>query len=236
MICPPHCNTGVKLDFEEGSEAFPDKESARGGVGHEAVWDQCPECERLIVLLRRGSYRVQHSEYGSHASLDSIEEEQVLFPKSIIREVAAEVPESYKQDYLEACAVLPMSPKASAALSRRLLQDVIRNKFGIQHSNLAQEIDEFIGSEGVPTYLANAVDAIRNVGNFAAHPLKEKDTGAIVDVEPGEAEWLLEVLEAMFDFAFVQPKRLEERQESLNAKLKAMGKPPMKIRPKGTNK
>ena len=50
----------------------------------------------------------------------------------------------------------------------------------------------------------------------------------IVEVEPGEADWLLDVLEALFDFAFVQPKRLEERKRMLNAKLKALGKPRMK--------
>ena len=76
--------------------------------------------------------------------------------------------------------------------------------------------------------MTDAVDAIRNVGNFAAHPLKDTNTGQIVDVEPGEAEWLLEVLEALFDFTFVQPKRLDERKKKLNEKLQALGKPPMK--------
>jgi hypothetical protein len=76
--------------------------------------------------------------------------------------------------------------------------------------------------------LNDAIDAIRNVGNFAAHPLKDTNTGEIVEVEPGEAEWLIEVLEALFDFTFVQPKRLEERRKKLNAKLTTLGKPPMK--------
>ncbi len=49
-----------------------------------------------------------------------------------------------------------------------------------------------------------------------------------MDVEPGEAEWLLEVLEALFDFAFVQPKKLEERKKKLNKKLQDLGKPQMK--------
>ena len=76
--------------------------------------------------------------------------------------------------------------------------------------------------------LSDAIDAIRNIGNFAAHPLKDTNTGEIVDVESGEAEWLLEVLEALFDFTFVQPKRLAAKKEKLNLKLKSLGKPPMK--------
>ena len=70
--------------------------------------------------------------------------------------------------------------------------------------------------------------AIRNIGNFGAHPVKDANTGEIVDVEPGEAEWLLDVLESLFDSAFVQPKRLEEREQKLNDKLQQIGKPPMK--------
>jgi hypothetical protein len=46
--------------------------------------------------------------------------------------------------------------------------------------------------------LASAVDAVRNVGNFAAHPIKSKSTGDVLDVEPGEAEWLLDALERLF--------------------------------------
>ncbi len=39
------------------------------------------------------------------------------------------------------------------------------------------------------------IDAVRVIGNFAAHPIKSKSTGEIVDVEPGEAEWNLNTLE-----------------------------------------
>jgi hypothetical protein len=108
------------------------------------------------------------------------------------------------------------------------LQDILREEFKIKHSNLATEIDEFIALKDVPSYLSEAVDAVRNVGNFAAHPQKNTNRGEIIDVEPGEAEWLLEVLESLFDFTFVQPKRLAERKRSLNQKLQTLGKPPMK--------
>ena len=100
--------------------------------------------------------------------------------------------------------------------------------FKVNPGNLANEIVQFLELKDVPSYLAEAVDAIRNIGNFAAHPLKDTHTGEIVEVEPGEAEWLLDVLESLFDFAFVQPKRLEQKKKNLNQKLKSSGKPPMK--------
>ncbi|MGD1090046.1 MAG: hypothetical protein ABR955_15180 [Verrucomicrobiota bacterium] len=72
------------------------------------------------------------------------------------------------------------------------------------------------------------MDAIRIVGNFAAHPIKSKASGEIIEVETGEAEWNLDVLESMFDFYFTQPALLKKKRDALNAKLKEAGKPEMK--------
>jgi len=58
----------------------------------------------------------------------------------------------------------------------------------------------------------DALHHIRIIGNFAAHPEKTVNTGAIVDVEPGEAEWTLDVLESLFDFNFVRPAQLAARK------------------------
>jgi Domain of unknown function (DUF4145) len=123
---------------------------------------------------------------------------------------------------------LGVSPKASAAISRRMLQAILSDKFNIAKGSLAEQIQEFVEKPGIPSFLAEAVDAVRVIGNIAAHPIKSKNTGAIVAVEPGEAEWLVEVLDALCDFAFVQPKRLQTRRDQLNQKLEELGKPPLK--------
>ena len=94
--------------------------------------------------------------------------------------------------------------------------------------NLAEEIQQVIDSGKLPSSLAESVDAIRNIGNFAAHPMKSKTSGEILPVEPGEAEWNLDVLESLFDFYFVQPQIIRKKREALNQKLKDAGKPPMK--------
>jgi hypothetical protein len=142
--------------------------------------------------------------------------------------VPREVPPEFADDYKEACAVLSDSPKASAALSRRCLQHILRAKAGVKAGDLVKEIEQVIASNMLPTDLAEAVDAIRNIGNFAAHPAKDKSTGEIVDVEEGEAEWCLDVLEQLFDFYFVRPALLQRKKDELNKKLAAIGKPPMK--------
>jgi hypothetical protein len=124
--------------------------------------------------------------------------------------------------------VLADSEKASAALSRRCLQHLLREKLKVKRGDLATEIQQVLDARSLPTHLAEDLDAIRNIGNFAAHPLKSTNTGEVVDVEPHEAEWLLTVLEGLFDFCFVQPARAQAKRDALNLKLQAIGKPPMK--------
>ena len=98
---------------------------------------------------------------------------------------------------------------------------------GIQ-GNLADEIQAVIDSDKLPSDLTESIDAIRNVGNFAAHPMKSIQSGEILDVEPGEAEWTLDVLEELFDFYFVRPEQRRKKREALDLKLKEAGKPAMK--------
>jgi hypothetical protein len=100
-----------------------------------------------------------------------------------------------------------------------MLQQILRDEFGVARKNLASEISEFVVSPKIPSHLADAVDAVRKIGNLAAHPTKNLNTGEIVQVEPGEAEWLLDVLDSLLDFTFVQPKRLAARKAELDAKL-----------------
>jgi len=80
----------------------------------------------------------------------------------------------------------------------------------------------------LPTYISDNLDAIRNIGNFAAHEQKSKSTGTIMDIEVGEAEWNLDVLDSLFDFYYVRPKIEEEKRNKLEQKLSEAGKPPLK--------
>jgi len=146
-------------------------------------------------------------------------------PTDSLRPIPAEVPDPYKQDFIEACAVLSLSPKASAALSRRDLQAILRDKAGVKQKDLFDQIEEVIASGKLPSHIADGLHAVRNIGNFAAHEIKSKITGAIVEVEPGEAEWNLDVLESLFDFYFVEPTKAAKRKAELNKKLKEAGKP-----------
>jgi hypothetical protein len=92
--------------------------------------------------------------------------------------------------------------------------------------DLADQIDEVLPT--LPGYIREMLDAVRVVGNFAAHPIKSTHTGEIIEVEPAEAELLLDVLEMVFDFYLVQPAEAKKKRDAINEKLRAAGKPPMK--------
>lgn len=174
---------------------------------------KCPACNRRVMKLR-------HFQGGGLS-------ESLLRPKAPARApLPTQVPDAFAGDYREACLVLADSAKASAALSRRCLQNLLRDHFKVKKGNLSDEIGEVLPK--LPSHLAEAVDAVRNYGNFAAHPMKSTNTGEVLDVEPGEAEWCLDVLESLFDFCFVQPDVLRKKKEALNEKLKDAGKPPLK--------
>lgn len=212
MKCP-HCNTSIHAGWTGPQHLVNLKTTG--------IWMirfmVCPECDDFIAELML-----------TGPSGEPVEITALAWPRHAARPVAAEVEKRYADDYKQASAILTNSPKASAALSRRLVQDIIREKAGIKKKTLDAEITELIKSGQLPSWLASNVDSIRAVGNFAAHPIKSTNTGDVVDVEPGEAEFLLDVLDDLFDFYFVQPAKAKQHLGAINAKLQDAGKPPLK--------
>jgi hypothetical protein len=195
---------------------------------------ECPNCKKLVIYLllaeSNTGYGQGHNFSGELPADIRVKDRLQVRPKGSNRPPCPpEVPLEYAEDYKEACLVLSDSPKASAALSRRCLQNLLRDHFKVKHQDLSKEIKELLDKKILPSNIADDLDAIRNVGNYAAHPNKNKSTGVIVDVEPGEADWSLEVLEELFDFCFVIPAISQRRRDALNNKLNAMGKPNMTL-------
>lgn len=145
--------------------------------------------------------------------------------------VPPEVPSDIAEDYVEACTVLPISAKASAALSRRCLQNIL-HAHAYKAKDLSKEIDLLLNEpdpkKALPHKLRETVDGIRNFGNFSAHPIDDKTTLQVIDVDPHEGEWCLEIIEDLFEHFYVGPAAAKAKKDALNAKLAAAGKPPAK--------
>lgn len=220
MKCP-HCGIAIHNDcykeyLRNSASANASGISSKTGAKYYIRYtvQECPECHELIISLNVVTF-----EYlGGPLYNEKIEEEFLVWPKNAFRFVSKNVPEEYAKDYREATSVLNISPAASAALSRRCLQNIIHNHAKIDKGNLKREIDELINSKVLPSYISEALHTLREFGNFGAHPIKDAQTGSIIEVEQGEAEWMLDILDFMFDLYFEQPAKLKARQASLNLK------------------
>jgi hypothetical protein len=202
----PYCGVTCKLEWEEKDHnAYRTKRL----LVYSAA---CLACSRWIVVLTD----------------EDIEKSVTVWPRVGMRTLPQEVPTPVHGEFSEAAAVLGDSPKASAALSRRILQHLLVECAKVKKGDLSSQIDEVLALGTLPSHLTNAIDGVRVIGNFAAHPIKSKHSGEIVPVEPGEAEWLLDTIEGLADFYFVQPAKLQQKRDALNAKLASAGKPPLK--------
>ena len=228
MNCP-YCGIRFALEGVNADHSFPHFErlpfpgcgSSRdeGDKEYSITSHKCPDCKGQIMWL---------NELGRTGSGEKdVVSTTLLFPKHPIKQLPAEVPEKFAADFREANDTLPLSSKASAALSRRCLQNLIREKEDIVEKTLFAEVGKLLKTNKLPKTLADDLDAIRVVGNFAAHPIKDANTGEIVQVEPGEAEWTLNVLEDLLLFYFVQEAKSAARRDTLNKKLKDSGVGPI---------
>ena len=102
-------------------------------------------------------------------------------------------PEAIRTDYLEACSILDKSPRAAATLARRCLQGMIRDFWGVHDRSLAKEMERI--QDKIPADLHEALKNLRELGNIGAH--METDVNLIVDIDPGEAQKLIKLLEVL---------------------------------------
>lgn len=156
---------------------------------------------------------------------------QIYPPGSSRAALSKEVPRDIAADYKEAASVLPLSTKASAALSRRCLQSVLREA-GYPQKDLSKQIDAVLAetdtTKALPSGVHAIVDAIRNFGNFSAHRITDQTSLQVIDVEPHEAEFCLDILDSVFDHYYVKPAQAAAIKAALDAKLAAARKPAAK--------
>lgn len=216
MLVCPHCQTTIRVNC-----IFAPLHLANAEGNHAVAAYQCPACQGITLDLVLGDHvtsagAISDVREGFRATREIVR----IYPKVSSRPPPPpEVPAAYALDYTEAALILADSPKASAAISRRCLQHVLQSKLNITKRNLAEEIEEAI--KELPSHLGDSLDTVRQIGNFAAHPRKSEASGEILEVEPGEAEWSLDVLDALFDYVFVGPAKVKARRDALNAKLKS---------------
>lgn len=138
-----------------------------------------------------------------------------LIPESKAKPFPDYIPKPILEDYTEACLIKELSPKASATLSRRCLQGMIRDFWRVKKNRLIDEIDAI--KDKVEPLTWEAIDSVRKVGNIGAH--MEKDINLIIEVDPNEADLLISLIETLIKDWYITR---HERQEMLRA-IKELG-------------
>jgi len=134
-----------------------------------------------------------------------------LLPESEAKPFPEYIPKALLQDYKEACLIKDKSPKASSTLSRRCLQGMIRDFWGIKKARLIDEINELQSKVDASTW--RAIDSVRQVANIGAH--MEKDVNLIIDVDPEEAGLLIWLIETLFQDWYIARHEKEQRMKKL---------------------
>jgi hypothetical protein len=205
----PFCNrptTVTKQDIDTGF-TYLRTENVEGERVLSCRFIVCPnpECKRFSL------YAVLSEINDEGLTVEKALRTWQLIPQSKARSFPDYIPKAILDDYNEACLIMDLSPKASATLARRCLQGMIRDFWKVKGDNLKDEIDKI--KDIVDTLSWGAIEAVRKIGNIGAH--MEKDINLIVDVEPNEAELLIQLIEGLLKDWYIARHEREERLKAI---------------------
>lgn len=183
----------------------------------------CANQSCAMLSLNLDVVRRQDNNYNQGFEIKERFKAWTLLPSSNAKPFPDYIPKSLKDDYEEACAIRNLSPKASATLIRRCIQGIIRDFCGIKLKDnrlisevleLSKRVSEGKAPSGVLADTVQAIDDIRKIGNIGAH--MEANIDIIIDVDPMEAQTLIELAEMLFTEWYVEREKRQQRIESIS--------------------
>lgn len=217
--CPFCDRTQLKLtNFHSRFYQLDVGKTVHGLLGLHVAALRClnPNCNELT--LSASLIPGDHNPRGAFQAKSSQKpvSQWTLRPESTSKAQPDCIPAPIREDYFEACLIRDKSPKASATLARRCLQGMIRDFCGISKRRLLDEIvelrkrvEEGTAPKGVEAETVEAIDHVRGIGNIGAH--MESDINLIVEVDPGEAQALIELIEMLFEEWYVARQARQEK-------------------------
>lgn len=136
-------------------------------------------------------------------------EQEIEYPTACIApEAVDDMPDELKIDFEEARKVLSISPRASAALLRLVVQKLC-NMVGDSEKTIDQNIGQMV-RDGLPSKMQQALDTVRVTGNEAVHPgsmnLKDDRDTAVL---------LFEIVNRIVERMIVEPAKFDALYASL---------------------
>jgi hypothetical protein len=207
----PHCNKEQTVSDEDRRVSFADltlanEDGPRRLVSKFVVCPN-PECRKfsLITSLHHLEVSGKRTYTGKHIKT------WALVPSSCARSFPIAIPQHILQDYHEACLTIELSPKVAAALSRRCLSSMVRDYWQVQPGSLSDEFRQIKGTVDPLTW--EAIESIRKSGMIGAR--MESIGAEILDVEPGEAELLIGLIETLIEDWYVVREERKKRLKGI---------------------
>lgn len=203
----PHCNrpqTVTEKKFSRYTGPAGVSDTKVGSLALERISIGCanPDCDEFTLFIKVGPDI--GGERGWAVDPNRIILQERLIPRGASKPQPEYIPAPIREDYYEACLIRDLSPKASATLTRRCLQGMIRDFCGVSKGRLIDEIEALkkavengTADRSVTEESVQAIDHVRAVGNIGAH--MEKDIDLIIPVDPGEAQALIDLTELLFE-------------------------------------
>ncbi|EQC4538723.1 DUF4145 domain-containing protein [Cronobacter sakazakii] len=211
-VCP-HCGVAAILEDDQFSSADIRVKSGAKAYRYTIKGVTCPNphCYKAIIFLKTEEIANFH---GQLATISGSARTIPIIPsskKERAKDYPAYIPDAVLNDYKEACAIIDLSPKASATLARRCLQGMIRDFWEVKADTLYKEIQAI--EDKVDPLIWDGIESIRKVGNIGAH--MEKDINLIVDVNPEEADLLIEMIEMLLEGWYVARYNREQKLQRI---------------------
>lgn len=217
----PHCERAVTISNERLSvnRHTLHIENAEGRRSLVTRYFVCPnpDCRRFTLTANLCESALQNG----GEKVGSVVQHWNLIPDSRAKNFPDYISKPILDDYREACLIKDLSPKASATLARRCLQGMIRDYWKVKPGRLVDELSAIQPQVDPLTW--DAIEAVRKIGNIGAH--MEKDIDVIVDVDPNEANLLIELIETLVREWYINREERRARMGHLVAAAAAK-KPP----------
>lgn len=228
---PPAWNPYETRRVDGWQAALPAAKAERRYESVALEWMRCAneECEQLIVRITES--RVAGTIGGGGPLIQR--DEWFARPRfgDSTRPVDPVVLGTYRRDYLEAAAILDLSPRMAAVLARRIVGDLLKQYAQKTHFGLTARIDSFIADGGHPASLTSNLHHLREIADFGAHTQvaeQENDSGVmeavIVEADRDDAEWTLDLVDRLFDYFIVQPAKDEAMKKKWDENIARTGR------------
>jgi hypothetical protein len=143
-----------------------------------------------------------------------------------VRPIEGPLPPHYRRDFVEAVAIVELSPRMSAVLARKIVFDLLEEYAKITEYTLKASLDKFIADTSYPSRIRTHLQHLREIGDFGAHTKKD-DLGQIIEVTRDDAEWTLDLVERLFEYFIFDPDRDQQLASRWDKNLEEAGRKPI---------